>query len=458
MHRFPFNIMNRLASSRSTAAPVLVLLPWLLASVLLMPLASCTMPERPVEETHVEEVRVVEDEDGYRVTVDGQDFFVMGMNWDYFPIGTNYAYSLWNEPDDVIEEALDREMTLLQEMGVNAIRQYAGVPPRWVAYIHEKYGIYTVLNHPLGRYGVSVDGQWMANTNYSDPAVREVIMTEVMDLVEAFKDTPGVLMWLLGNENNYGLVWLSAETENLPEVEQDSARATPLYSLFGETAERIKKVDRLRPVAMANGDLGYLDLIAKHAQAIDIFGTNAYRGPSFTDLFARIRSEFDRPVLFTEFGADAYNSVEDREDQLNQARYLISNWRDIYSNASGMGGSENAIGGLTFQWSDGWWKYGQETNLDVHDTYASWHNGGYTHDYVDGQNNMSEEWFGVVAKGPTEARNQFALHPRAAYYALQRVHELNPYNRDVDAAAVERHFNAIDPSSALGRTYPAESN
>jgi len=417
----------------------------LFTALVLLASFSCTSPDPTPTEWPVEEVRIVQDQDGYRLTVDDRDFFVMGMNWDYFPIGTNYAYSLWSEPDDVIEEALDREMTLMKEMGVNAIRQYVGVPPRWVEHIHRHYGIYTVLNHPLGRYGVFVDGEWMANTDYADPAVREVIMAEVIDMVESFKDTPGVLMWLLGNENNYGLVWSSAETENLPEEERDIARATPLYTLLGETAERIKEIDQYRPVAMANGDLGYLDLIAQHAQAVDIFGTNSYRGVTFTDLFDRVQAEFNRPIIFTEFGADAYNSIEDREDQLNQARYLVENWKDIYLNAAGMGGADNAVGGLTFQWSDGWWKYGQETNLDVHDTNASWHNGGYPHDYAEGQNNMSEEWFGVVAKGPTQAKNQYDLLPRTAYFALQRVHSLDPYGPFVDQTRIEEHFAAIDP-------------
>ena len=40
----------------------------------------------------------------------------------------------------------------------------------------------------------------------------------------------------------------------------------------------------------------------------------------------------------------------------------------------------------------------QEENLDVHDTNASWLNGGYP-DFVAGENNMNEEWFGIAAKG-----------------------------------------------------------
>ena len=404
-----------------------------------------------VTESSVDTVSLVQDEQGTRLVVGDEDFFVMGMNWDYYPIGTNYAYSLWEQDDDIIREALDREMSSLRGAGINAIRQYVGVPPRWVAYIHENYGIYTILNHAMGRYGVMVDKQWRANTDYADPASREVILSEITAMVEQFQDTPGVLMWLLGNENNYGLVWSGAETENLPEEELNYRLATPLYTLFGEAAERIKRLDTHRPVAMANGDLGYLDLIVEHAQAVDIFGTNVYRGIGFTDAFDRIRDEFGKPIFFTEFGSDAFNAKEEREDQLMQARYLKGQWRQIYDNASGLSGSDNAIGGLTFQWSDGWWKYGQETGLDVHDSNASWHNAGYPEDYVEGKNNMNEEWFGVVAKGPTDERQQFELIPRGAYYTLMQIHELNPYGPNVTPAVIADHFAGISPQTDVRR-------
>ncbi|MDA0378427.1 MAG: hypothetical protein O2899_02955 [Bacteroidetes bacterium] len=427
------------------------------SAVLLIVLAavsglSCRTPS--VLTPHVEQVRILASDDGYRLTVDGREFFVMGVNWDYFPIGTNYAFSLWAQPDDIIIEALDREMTLLQAMGVNAIRQYVGIPPRWVAHIHDKYGIYTVLNHPLGRYGVSMDGQWIAQTDYSDPRTRDIIINEVLDMVEAFQDTPGILMWLLGNENNYGLVWDSAETENLPEVERDLARATPLYSLFGETARCIKAVDTKRPVAMANGDLGYLDLIAQHASDIDVFGMNVYRGMGFTDAWERLKYEFDRPVMLTEFGSDAWNARTQSEDQRSQAVYLKSQWEEVYRHAAGQEGTGSSIGGLTFQWSDGWWKYDQETRLDEHDTHASWFNGGYAFDYEEGKNNMNEEWFGVVAKGATDSRMQLDLIPRAAWFTLQQIHRVNPLTASRDE--LRAHFAGIDPDRDVESAAQAE--
>ena len=103
------------------------------------------------------------------------------------------------------------------------------MPPRWVRYIYERYGIYTILNHPLGRYGVTVDGVWIASTDYADPRTRATILAEIEAVASEFHDVPGLLMWLLGNENNYGLVWTGTETEDLPEEELDFARARQLY-------------------------------------------------------------------------------------------------------------------------------------------------------------------------------------------------------------------------------------
>jgi hypothetical protein len=393
----------------------------------------------------VANVRVVSDDSGSRLQVDGRDFMVLGMNWDYFPVGENYAYSLWTQPDDVIEAALAREMPLLRAMGVNAIRQYVGVPPRWVQYIYERYGIFTVLNHAVGRYGFNVGGVWYPNVDYANPRMREAIKAEVLAMVDEFRDVPGVLMWLLGNENNYGLEWTGAETEDLPEGEREAARARPLYSLFGEITNAIKARDTKRPVAIANGDLQYIDVIAEEVRGLDVFGANVYRGISFGDLFQEVKDKLDVPVMFTEFGADAWDAKEMREDQVTQARYLLGQWQEIYEQSAGKGRIGNSIGGLTFQWSDGWWKFGQEERLDVHDINASWANDAYPEDFMPGENNMNEEWWGVCAKGPADSRGLFELFPRAAFYALQRVYTLDPYAAGTDLAAIQAHFAAIEP-------------
>ena len=101
-------------------------------------------------------VRVVSDDSGERLQVNGRDTMVFGMNWDYFPIGTNYSYNFWGQPDEFIKGALAREMPLMTAMGVNAIRVYAGMPARWITYVYEQYGIYTIVNHPMARYGYNL--------------------------------------------------------------------------------------------------------------------------------------------------------------------------------------------------------------------------------------------------------------------------------------------------------------
>ena len=41
-----------------------------------------------------QKVTISNDRSGTKLLVNGKPFMVNGMNWDYFPIGTNYAYSL----------------------------------------------------------------------------------------------------------------------------------------------------------------------------------------------------------------------------------------------------------------------------------------------------------------------------------------------------------------------------
>jgi len=407
------------------------------------------------EAGEIPEVTIINDSAGSKIKLNGQDFMILGMNWDYVPIGKNYAFSLWNQSDEFIETALAMEMPLLKNMGVNTIRHYVGIPPRWVEYIYENYGIYTVINHPLGRYGVTIGGTYIPITDYSDEKTREALKAEMEALVDQFEDTPGMLMWLLGNENNYGLTWSSAETEALPEGERHAAKARYLYSLFGEVVDMIKEKDPNRPIAIANGDLQYIDIIAEEIPRLDIFGANVYRGISARDAFEVVQERLGIPLIFTEFGSDAFNAKTMQEDQPMQAKYLVGQWKEIYEQSYGKGLVGNACGGFTFQFSDGWWKFGQEINLDVHDINASWPNGGYQEDFVEGENNMNEEWWGICAKGFSDQSGFYKLYPRAAYFALKKAYMLDPYGPAITLEKIRQHFNDIN---LMGMVLEARGN
>tara|TARA_B100000795_G_C22779300_1_gene431455 strand:- start:290 stop:1588 length:1299 start_codon:yes stop_codon:yes gene_type:complete len=404
--------------------------------------------------THKDKVSVLSNEDGMKLVVNGKDFMINGMNWDYFPIGTNYSYSLWQQPEDVIKNALDAEMTLLKDMGVNTVRVYTSIQPKWITYIYEKYGIYTMLNHSFGRYGLSINGKWIPVTDYSNLDAQKVLIQEVSEMTETYKNTPGLLLFLLGNENNYGLFWAGAETENFPNNEEEIAAkgeklGRPMYRLMNKAAKKIKSIDGSHPVAICNGDLGFIDIIAEECLDVDIYGTNMYRGKSFGDAFESVKKELNMPIMFTEFGADAFDVLKNKENQKMQAFYMVENWKEIYENSAGLGKSGNSIGGFTFQFSDGWWKFGQTKNLEIQDNNASWEGGGYSFDYTEGINNMNEEWFGICAKGPTNEKGLYTLYPRAAYYALKKVHQLNLYDESINTTTVLKHFSEIKLTDAV---------
>ena len=402
-------------------------------------------------------VVVVSDANGMKLTVDGKDFLVNGINWDYVPIGYNVLDAkFWEKSDDIIKAGLDEEMALWQNMGVNAIRTYIGMPPKWITYIYEKFGIYTMINHQFGAYGLTIDGVWNPKTKYADPKVIKHLIDETVKMANLYKDTPGLLLFMLGNENNYHLTWEGAETyEGIIINDQDEAKraeARAMYKLFNDATLAIKKLGLSQPVGLCNGDLLYLDIVAEECKDIDIYGTNMYRGESFVDAFDRVKNEFGKPILFTEFGSDAFNARDNKEDQLMQAHYMVSNWKEIYENAYSLGKAQNSLGGFTFQSSDGWFKSGfdERKNADVHDTKANWPSNGYSLDQAKPDDkNMNEEWFGIAAKGPTDVKGLYTLYPRASYYALKEAHKFNPFKSSY--TDFQNHFKNINLMDAVLR-------
>jgi hypothetical protein len=372
-------------------------------------------------------VTTYKDESGWKLQVNGEDYYVKGVVWSYSPRNQNYTYNLWGESDDFIRKVLDYEFGLMKAAGVNAIRSFEMIPPEWVTYIFKEHGIRTVINPLMGRYGYSVGGEWISNIDYSDELTRSTLKTDMLEYVNQYKNTPGVLMFAFGNESNYGLSWSSFEIENLPEGEQDTTKARHLYSLFNEVIKSGKTIAPHLPFSIVNGDIQYIDLIAELVPDLDVLGSNVYRGTSFTSLWADVDEKLDLPVLFFEFGSDAFNALEFKEDQISQAMILGDQWKEMYNKAAGNGEEGNSIGGFVFEWRDEWWKYLQTENLDKQDTHASWSNQAYLFDWAEGKNNMNEEWFGITALGMPNADGVYTARPRAAYDVLSEIWRMDPY-------------------------------
>ena len=125
-----------------------------------------------------EKITVQKDAGGWRLFDGTKPVEVKGIVWSYTPIGETHTYDLFGKDEAFIRRMIDTDMPMLKSMGVNVIRCFSTIPAKWVEYIYTKYGIYTVINDLLGRYGVSVRGTWYGQTDYSDQYTREVLIEQ----------------------------------------------------------------------------------------------------------------------------------------------------------------------------------------------------------------------------------------------------------------------------------------
>jgi hypothetical protein len=360
----------------------------------------------------------------FQMLVDKKPFIVKGVCYAPVPIGQQgVLYNFICDP----KKPWMLDGKLMKDMGVNTIRLYHSGDEEsfcreMISDLYNTYGIRTILGNSLGFWDYPPP-------NYADPVFRKEITDKVLKTVEYFKDTPGLLIWNLGNENNYSFdgrinPWSSDEIDAMQSFgEKRDARAKIYYSFVNELAKKIKEIDPLHPVALGNGETVGLKIAAENCPDIDMVGCIVYRGKVFGNFFKEVKRQFDRPVILTEFGCDAYNMVKKQEDQQSQAKFLKSQWLDIEENMPGGQGAGNCLGGVVFEWSDEWWK-SSESDRDswlVHDNVAAWGMGSYDFD-AKADKNMNEEWFGVVAVDPElDANGLNKRIPRKAYYVLRKL-------------------------------------
>lgn len=241
------------------------------------------------------------------------------------------------------------------------------------------------------------------------------------------KDEPYILMWILGNENNYGFPGTPGEFPGMG----CKAKLQPeaYYSFINEVAKMIKSIDPHHPVAICNGEVNYLEHFAKYAPDVDVFGANVYRGPHGfgRSLWEDVRDITDKPILITEYGCPSYIAGEEEKAEAEQAEYHKGNWQDIEYNVAGSGFG-NALGGVCFEWVDEWWKRNSPNPAGwwVQDEEAGWSNGAYYFDIeVEGHMNMNEEWYGIVGLSTEKENGIDKRVPKKAYYVLKKLWQKN---------------------------------
>lgn len=362
---------------------------------------------------------------GHRLMVNGKPFFIRGVCYNPVPVGQNFKFDFFGQSSPAL--TVDGEM--MDKANINTVRLYrAGANPADVKMVvnglYQKYGIFTLLGHHLAFW------DWPP-AEYADEKFRAELKRQVIEMVQTYKDEPGILGWILGNENNYSFdldvrPWTSDAIDALPTPEERRLeRAKIYYSFINEMAKEIKKIDKRHPVIIGVGETKSLDSAAKYAPDVDILGMIAYRGSSFGNLFREVKQKMDKPVMLIEFGCDRYNALTQKEEENFQAEFIKMQWRDILKNSADVGGAKNCIGGTLFEWSDEWWK-GNDSDTrswGVQDSVAHWRNVAYYYDAdKEGLNNMNEEWWGIVRLDPNKkVDGHDARIPTKAYSLIKQM-------------------------------------
>jgi len=384
-------------------------------------------------------VKLVQYENGHwQLLIDGKPYTIKAVS--YFPVTVGQSPDEGNledwmnqdrngngKPDAPFDAWVDKnrnnvqdpdekpigDFALFKEMGVNTLRLYHhATNKQLLRELYEKYGIMVMMGDFLGMYTIGSGASWEEGTDYRNEQQRKNMLESVKEMVMEYKDEPYILMWVLGNENNYGGTF-----GHVGGVGNAGEYPQVYYSFVNEVAKFIHQIDPDHPVAICNGETLFLDIFAKFAPEVDIFGLNSYRGEHGFEhtLWYDVKLTCDRPVVIMEYGCPVYiddKPVEYQEEM--QAQYHWGAWTGIYYNTCGYGVG-NALGGVVFEWVDGWWKSGQPPRYSpwVHETKGNWI-GPFPGEW------SYEEWFGICGQGDG-TKSPFLRQIRKVFYTYKKL-------------------------------------
>lgn len=313
-----------------------------------------------------------------------------------------------NNFQDDIENSVG-DFALMKAMGCNTIRIYHGenVNKELLRELYRKYKIMVIMGNYLGAYTKGSGADWSTGTDYLDKTQKKNMLENVKKMVEEHKNEPYVLMWMLGNENDS-----AGSTLNSTKTNTNATKYPKEYAQFvEETCKLIMKLDSNHPIGVCNATTKFLKYYKRYAPDVDIFGINQYTGPyGFGTLWSRVKQEFDKPVLITEYGCDAYNTNKNVTCEEYQAKYHRAAWKNIENNSYWGEGVGNSIGGVVYCWMDKWWLSGSSKEHDI--KLGAWK--GST---IDGL--FNDEWLGVCSQGKGK-KSPFLRQLRNVYYLYQQ--------------------------------------
>ena len=370
---------------------------------------------------------------GRQLLVDGEPFVVNGMDYAPISIGENWQGG-WRDRAD----RYSVDFPLIAASGANAVRLYAPILSKAMLDAAWAEGLYVIPT-----FGVdAVQLTCAEGKAYMQDRFEEYVLK--------WKDHPAILFWLVGNEVDANLGSADLCTDWYPQLDALAQRA--------HAAEGAG----FHPVGTAASDVNDVCLAGCSDDTalpnVDLWGTQLYRGCSFGGAFNEYETRADcaRPLIVTEFGVDAWDSVLSTENQNLQADCLDSLLIEADQELNVRTGGVSS-GQVIFEWADEWWKSECDPGTDwaAHDTCTSWTQPGYT------DPGINEEWWGMVAldAGDPNARTPRVAHDRVdALWNLGSVCSLDVVDYDNATGDLSVSFGPAAGSSDHTLYYGSLSN
>lgn len=344
----------------------------------------------------------------------GNPMVIKGVCYSPTPVGK----SVWDMnlySDDPSIRFVDAEK--MQLMGANVLRMYhpgsdMDGTQKFIRQLNRLYSIYTIFPLPLEMQGA----------DYASPQYRNTIKKEILKMVRDYKDTDGIIVWLLGNEVDYYFsddkaFWETKDMQNISSPYRKAlARARIVFEFANEVAAEIKKIDKDHPVGLSLGKLDFFNILKETVTNVDFIGLNYYQGKTFSSVWNQSR-KIGKPFLITEFGYDSYNTKKGVEDEDMQSRFIVSLWKDIEKNTYLKSKDSVSIGGCIFEWTDEWWKGGDSS---VQETNGQWVNPAWP-DFSPDMPNVQEAWFGIMKVEKSGNGSIDTRIPKQTYFDLKRI-------------------------------------
>ena len=363
----------------------------------------------------------------WQLRVDQKPFFVKGLTYTPTKVGCNYEYNWmyadhnnnkiidspyesWvdknNNSKQDADEPIIGDFQLLKQMGCNAIRIMSNqdINKELLTDMYNNYGIMVLLCDPLGAYTVHSGASWEKGTDYTSKKQKKNMLKALKKTVLECKDQPWLLGYILGNENN-----MPADYTGVNATRTNAGSNPKVYAEFlNECAKMVHELDKDHIVGVGNQEISLLEYYNKYSQELDFLGINSYKGDKgFGSLFIEVKNIFDRPIIITEFGCDAYWSSRGVDYKMQQ-EYLANAWDDIVYNSYKGFGEGNCLGGIVFEWIDEWWKDTRRAITDHDKLPVSEMN------FPDGY--AEEEYFGIVSQGSGRKKPFFQISKKCILY------------------------------------------